>query len=110
MLHLSKKVNPERERHGTQDTLYVAQKNAKRFSLKLKGTLRRTAVPQAKRSTVQIQTGRQRAPERMSPLEKQTTTKQNVNDYLLCVILLRGVFQVCQIKLGNYWSVVYKKN
>ena len=37
-------------------------------------------------------------------------TKQNVNDYLLCVILLRGVFQVCQIKLGNYWSVVYKKN
>ena len=97
---MSKKINLERERHGTQNTLYIAQKNVKTFSLKLKGTLGRTAMPQPKSQPVQIQMGGQGAPDRMSPLEKQTT-KQDKHAYLMCVVWLGEFSALSDSNIGE---------
>lgn len=71
MIHESKEVNGERERGGTQDTLYLVQKNTESFT-DVKEILRRELCHEPRAQPVQTQTG-QRAPD----TSRGKTNKQN---------------------------------
>lgn len=65
---------------------------------------RRRAVHKPRDQPVQIHLGGQSSPEGISPWGKQKQQdKTKMNDYLMCVTLLRGASQLYKIILGNNW-------
>ena len=70
ILHLSKKVNPERKRQRAQDMLYLTWKSKKKVLAKVEGSSEGggAVCHKLRDEPVQIHTGGQRSPEGISLL------------------------------------------